>query len=253
MNAFIEELKIQGLSPRTIESYSKTVSDFLSEYGELTADTVASWRGSSRKWKASTVRQKVAALSKYAEFTGVDVDFGKLPSIKVEVPCVVTREDAEKMIERCTNTKHRLAMRLMSYIGLRISEACSLRWEDVDLTRKTITVIRKGGNKQVLPILGDTLYHSLTFAHMSASGDEYVLGGVTSAAIYKAITRLAAQVGIEAHPHAFRHGFAVSAAKSDVSIPAIQKMLGHSNPMTTSRYLSGLQMDADELRAEFGE
>jgi len=245
---FASALKMERLSDRTIECYVDTIGRFLDEYGELTQETYDRWRESADKLASSTIRQRMSIISKYADFIGVTIDLGKQPKIHREIPIAVTQQQCGQIIDAMKNQKHRVAVWLMSELGLRVGEVCSLKWEDVDLSNKTITVTRKGGNRQTLPILGEILLSALSRIERK---NEYVLGGLTRKGVSSAVRRACEKVGINAHPHAFRHGFSVKAAKQGVAIPYIQQMLGHSSVTTTSRYLAGLQTNAEELRSVF--
>jgi len=41
-----------------------------------------------------------------------------------------------------------------------------------------------------------------------------------------------------ANPHRFRHTFGTNMARSGVSLPVLQKLMGHSNPEMTLRYIN---------------
>jgi integrase len=51
---------------------------------------------------------------------------------------------------------------------------------------------------------------------------------------WRAICKAAGIVGLRAHD--LRHGFASQLASSGASLPLIGSLLGHSSPVTTSRY-----------------
>lgn len=249
LNEFANALKLERLALRTIECYIDVIGRFLEEYGELTQDTYEEWREDTGHLSSATIRQRMSIIGRYAGFVGVSIDFGAQPRIHRGIPVAVTPQQCGMIVDAMKNPRHRLAVWLMSELGLRVSEACSLRWEDIDLSSRTVTVLRKGGDRQTLPILGDILLASLPRIERR---NEYVLGGLTRKGVASAVRRACEKVGIEAHPHAFRHGFSVKAAKQGVAVPYIQQMLGHSSVNTTSRYLAGLQTNADELRAAFG-
>lgn len=247
---FTQALEMERLSPRTIQVYVETVTSFHKQYGpEFNQSSYDAWKAQSGKWAPATVIQRMTAFSKYAKFLKVSVDLGEQPRQHKKIPLVVTAAQRDQIVAEMPNQRHRVAVWLMSELGIRVSEACTLRWQDVDMSARTVTITRKGGDRQVLPILGDVLMSA--FSRVDRV-NEFVLGGISRAAVAMAVSRACKRCGVEAHPHAFRHGFSVSAAKKGVSIPAIQKMLGHSSPTTTNRYLAGLQMDADELREAFG-
>ena len=65
-----------------------------------------------------------------------------------------------------------------------------------------------------------------------------------------ALREIVAAVGITTHivPHQFRHSFATEMLRAGVSFPAVMKMLGHTTPNMTLRYL---EVSALDLQREF--
>jgi integrase len=247
---FVSHLRAEQLSPRTIETYASFMERYLEAYSELTQESYDQWRSDAAEYSSSTIRQRVSCLSKYAELSGITIDVGRLPKMHKEIPVAVSVDDRDRIISVMRTERHRLAVLLMSELGLRVSEACSLRWDDVDMDRAELTVIRKGGAQSRLPILGDMLMPALRGA-LRKRKNEYVLEGINRKAVKEAVARAATKAGVEAHPHAFRHGFAVNSAKRGVTVAALSKMLGHKSMQTTMRYLDGLTMGVDELRGAF--
>lgn len=245
LDAFIASMRVERLSEKTIETYGLAVRLFLDDHGELTQETYDLWKMHSAQYAPATVRMRMSALARFAEFVGVEIALGKKPKAHKEIPVATTAEQRDRLVAAMRSKAHKLAVLLMGELGLRVSEACSLKWDDVDLEQQTLVVVRKGGKHQVLPIMGDKLADALRTADRKG---EFVLGGVDRNDVGAAIRRAAKNVGIDAHPHSLRHGWAVNACRRGVGVGPIQQMLGHSNIATTSRYLEGLQMGADELR-----
>ncbi len=245
IDKFVAAMRAERLSEQTVSAYRQSVQAFLDDHKELSQETYDLWLMNSVDYAPATVRLRMAALRKYAEFVGVEIDFRKKPKMRKKIPTATSKDIRDALLGALRNEAHKLAVLLMSELGLRVSEACSLRWDDVDLSSMTLVVVRKGGNQQVVPIMGEMLTAALRGAKRK---NELVLGGASRKAVGNAIARAGKAVGVRAHPHSLRHGFAVDACKNGAGMGPIQQMLGHSNMATTSRYLEGLQMDADELR-----
>jgi len=138
-------------------------------------------------------------------------------------------------------------MELLFATGMRVSELCSLKTEDVDLENGCIRIIGKGskerviqiGNKDVLSILlkykkscqsrpiqsGFFFVNRLT-ARLSEQSVRFMLQGFCNK--IKTTTKIT--------PHMFRHSFATFLLEEDVDIRYIQRMLGHSSIQTTQIY-----------------
>ncbi len=132
--------------------------------------------------------------------------------------------------------------------GLRLGELIGLRWEDIDLERRQLTVRRsivrgvvaspKSNKVRHVP-LADDLYAALVglgrgtgYVFEQADG-EPVTRGMAWRAIQTACKRAALRpVGW----HVLRHSFASQLASEGVSMRVVQELLGHADLKMTMRY-----------------
>ena len=135
--------------------------------------------------------------------------------------------------------------------GLRCQEALELRLRDVDRDAGTIRIRRgKGGKARTVGI--DPSAMAVIERWIDARSGLGLNGGplfstlggqpVATAYVRALLPRLARKAGIDrrVHPHALRHAHAVELAREGVSVPIIQRQLGHASLGTTTRYLAGL-------------
>jgi len=121
--------------------------------------------------------------------------------------------------------------------GLRVSEACGLRWRDLNESSRSIRVLGKGGKQRVVA-LPKSCWAALTA--LPRSGD-FVLEGDKALSPRKAYeqVRLA---GIGAgllrplHPHALRHSYATHLLTSGADLRVLQELLGHGSLAATQKY-----------------
>ncbi|WP_187117126.1 tyrosine-type recombinase/integrase [Candidatus Stoquefichus massiliensis] len=134
---------------------------------------------------------------------------------------------------------------LLFATGIRISELCYLKNEDVDLKERMIKIFGKGskeryiylGNEQVVNIL--VKYKKLTVHEES----EYFFINkyherLSEQSVRIYIQQLGKRLSQPIHltPHMFRHTFATMLLDKDVDIRHIQKILGHSSISITQIY-----------------
>jgi integrase/recombinase XerD len=138
---------------------------------------------------------------------------------------------------------------LMLLDGLRSQETLDLQLEDLQLADAQIRVCGKGNKLRLLPLPAETievlqnylrlerpltnsptLFVSLKGRHR---GHPMTVAGLRSLFRHH---RLRTQV-FRANPHRFRHSFAVDMVRNGISLPALQKLMGHAHIRTTMLYV----------------
>lgn len=127
--------------------------------------------------------------------------------------------------------------------GLRVSEAVSLRWDQVDLDGGMLAVVRaKNGVPSTHPLRGPEL-RELRELRRTWPDSPYVFvsergGPMTASNVRRLITRLGKEAGLPfpTHPHMLRHALGFKLANDGHDTRAIQLYLGHRNIRHTVRY-----------------
>ena len=132
---------------------------------------------------------------------------------------------------------------LMFRHGLRVVEASTLKWEQVDFTQATLHVSRvKHGKSATHPLQGVTL-RALRKLQRDAPDTPYLFvsergAPVTPRTIHHIIARAgqAADFPFPVHPHMLRHGTGFYLANRGCDTRTIQAYLGHTNINNTVIY-----------------
>ena len=124
---------------------------------------------------------------------------------------------------------------LLFATGIRISELCALRDNDVDLYDGTILIYGKGskerivqiGNNDVLRVL--TEYHNNYLPQIQDSNQFFTTqngAALSDQAVRRMIKKYTSLASIDQHitPHMFRHTFATSLLEADVDIRYIHEI-----------------------------
>lgn len=149
----------------------------------------------------------------------------------------------EKELKNSTNeSEHNKAQRelvLISLIyggGLRVSEACKLMWEDIDLNGQTLTILGKGGRERKVSVPGFTL----SLLKKVPKNHNYVFGATPLQT--RQAHRMVKGVGVRSglikslNPHALRHSYATHMLSSGVNLRTLQELLGHTSLRATQKY-----------------
>lgn len=144
-------------------------------------------------------------------------------------------------------TRDRCLLLLMFRHGLRVSEACRLKLDQVDTQSKVLHIARlKGGLSTSQPLRDDEL-RAIKFwlkerARMKVTGTAFFVSEQRKP-LHRSTVNLAlrkysaaAQLPLLAHPHMLRHacGFALADQGADTRL--IQDYLGHRNIQHTVKY-----------------
>lgn len=136
---------------------------------------------------------------------------------------------------------------LLFATGMRISELCSLRPEDIDLTTGDIDIYGKGAKERRIQVENPDVttalntYYTTFYDSIQCCGYFFINRlnhRLSEQSVRQMIAKYIAIANIPLHitPHMFRHSFATYLLEEDVDIRYIQQMLGHSSIQTTEIY-----------------
>jgi type 1 fimbriae regulatory protein FimE len=140
-------------------------------------------------------------------------------------------------------SRDRTLLLLMFRHGLRVSEAVSLRWEQVDLKAGLLHVQRlKHGVPSTHPLRGPEL-RALRQLRRDWPDGAYLFvserGGPMTASNVRKLVAVAgrqAQIAFQVHPHMLRHACGFKLANDGHDTRSLQHYLGHKNIAHTVRY-----------------
>ena len=182
------------------------------------------------------------------------------------LPRVLSEEETFRMLAEVKGTdprslRDRAMLETMYGCGLRVSEVCGLKTDDIIADGELLRVFGKGSKERVVPI-GKAAGRALA-VYLASARDVFTKGDpsiehvfvtrlkkpFTRQAVFKMIRERALAVGIAPErisPHVLRHCFASHMLQHGADIRAIQELLGHADIGTTQVYT---HVDA----ARFGE
>jgi site-specific recombinase XerD len=135
---------------------------------------------------------------------------------------------------------------LMAYAGLRVSEVAGLLMSDMILGARSGKVVvwsGKGTKKREIPLCNEARIAVSAWLEIrgnrlgklfTAKGSN---NGVSMREIQNRVTEFSRSSGVDCTSHELRHTFAKRLSDAGVQLTVIQKLLGHSRPDTTTRYV----------------
>lgn len=250
-----EDLRIRNYSPRTIDTYIRTVGQFAMHCGrspdKLGPEDVRTYQVHmlDNKTSWSVFNQTVCALRFLYRVTLrrnwplERLPYGKKPK---RLPVVLSQQEVLRFLSAVDNLKSRMALTTKYASGLRISELVCLRVEDIDSERMLIHVRQGKGDKARLVPLSKVLLVQLR-AYWRAEQPKnktWLFPGrnpttpVSRKTIWQAFGRARAVVGLRKHvtPHTLRHCFATHLLEAGTDIRTVQVLLGHASLSSTVIY-----------------
>ncbi len=171
----------------------------------------------------------------------------KFASVAEATPSFFSREAFQKLISFIKEGWLREVVVFAVLTGLRRGEITNLRWQDVDLSRKLLTIQSsptfktKSGKRRTIP-LNETAFYILS-ARQGKDTSEYVFslngGKISEGWLTHAFKKAVYDVRLpddRLHFHSLRHTFASWLVQDGVSIYAVKELLGHSDVKTTQVY-----------------
>jgi integrase len=129
--------------------------------------------------------------------------------------------------------------RFLAVTGWRSGEALALRWEEIDLARRTATLGDTKTGRSARPLshaaceVIDGVPRCADLVFPATRGNQ-IMSGFKK--LWKRIVSLS-ELPTDVTPHVLRHSFASLAADLGYSEPVIAALVGHKGRSTTSRYL----------------
>jgi len=254
--------KVEGKSPRTIETYSMVLSRYLQFTNGTGTSTIQirefllSLR--EAKLSPSTVHIYYRSLKTFFKWLVAEGFTTKSPMDNIRPPRLpnmiirpFSRQDIDNLLLLCSSTsfldlRNRAMVLVFIDTGLRLFELADIQLSNVNFDTETIKVMGKGSKERVVRI-GRTAQKALLKYLLSRNDSHPCLWvteerrPMTRGGIKILIKRLCQRAGItDARPgaHTFRHSFAINFLRNGGSEFALQVMLGHSTLHMTRKYVS---------------
>ncbi len=141
--------------------------------------------------------------------------------------------------------RDRVIFLLMLRCGLRVSEACSLSWKDIDWEEGTIRINNGKGLVDRVAYLAFDLEQSLKLWHARNLEAEFLFPSrlkysthIKRKVIYAMMVKYLkiAEIKQSYSPHCLRHSFATQLLNAGVSIEVLKELMGHRSIQMTLRY-----------------
>jgi len=250
---FEDYLRGEKKSENTIKEYSLLVRNMLrylrKRAEEITLGDLNRYKmylSTRKKYSKNSLYLAVKAIKSYFKYKGLDTANGLTsPKRPKQMPKYLSEEEVKRLIEASReNPRDYAIISLLAYSGLRVSELCNLRVEDVDFNERIIYVHSGKGDKDRIVVVSPHVIDALQNYLDTREDDlEYLFASqksqrISRVQVFRLVKKYAekARIKKEVTPHVLRHTLATTLLRRGVDIRFIQQFLGHSSVATTQIY-----------------
>jgi site-specific recombinase XerD len=255
----IDELDLRGFSVHTKHSYVTAIK-MLSRHYACSPEKITDSQLKEYllhllrdlKRSPSTMCCRVSALRFFYKRVlnrSTEAIEAALPRMRKQIirPRVYTPEEIQRLINAPgLNRKHRVLLMTTYSAGLRVSEVCQLKPQDILSNRMQIRIEQGKGKKDRYTILSPKLLVELREYWRTYQPKKWLFPGdheqthpLRPETARKIFRRATASAGLPylGGIHSLRHSYATHSLEAGVDVATLQRLLGHSNLATTATYL----------------
>lgn len=253
LNRFFNFIDIKDISELNQNHIDKFVLELRTSKGALGAET----KTSTRNYYLIAIRVFLKYLAKkdIKTISSDKIELAKQESRQVEF---LEKEELDKIMNapyetkssEITQLRDSAILEVLFSTGLRVSELCSLKKENINFNKEEFSIRGKGGKIRVVFISDKAKYilkqyldkrtdvYPYLFVRHDIDLSENETKNLTTRSIQRLVKKYAKIAGItkKVTPHTIRHSFATDLLYNGADIRSVQEMLGHSSITTTQVY-----------------
>ncbi len=254
ISEYLKFLESKNYSPVTIRNIRYILSDFVRKAESLTPEGLEKYLNEKSKLLSkNTIITQFNIIRAFLERTEgfKKSDFEDIKWRKSKrLPVFLTEKEAMALLRKAKmNPIHYAIISFLLNMGVRVSELINIRIEDIDKREDGSAIVRikgKGDKERFVPIskkmyslLEKTVIRNRQTGYLFTRQKGDKTSRISRQWVYNVVSYYGrvANIRKKVTPHVLRHTFATMLLEKNImSIPQIQKVLGHSNIQTTMIY-----------------
>ncbi len=260
---------ISRASENTIAAYQRDIVQFIEFCDQLNISSIQQIkersirlfviRLSENDLSKNSISRKLSSLRRLFEFAIrnrllENNPISKIPNpkIKRKLPEIINLDsflEIYKLIDRendpFESIKFKTIFELLYGCALRVSEMCSLKIEDIDLTNLSLRVLGKGSKVRIVPIGIKSSFVLKEYLNSlkDMNAKRWLLTDphdrpISRFQVYNLVKKYLSKVTdiSKKSPHILRHSAATHMLDNEADLLAVKEILGHENLSTTQIY-----------------
>jgi integrase/recombinase XerD len=268
---FLNCMRVEkGLSDNTIQAYRRDIQKFAAFAAERGRDTKDLTRSDVVDFLASlyqrhldsrTVARHLASIRNFFRFALMEGYVTEDPAATIEsprfrqsLPEFLSIEEVDRLLLQPDTTtvvglRDRALIEIMYSAGLRVSELCGLRVNDLQMDPGCLRCVGKGNKERLVPVGKDALAIVRKYLRIARpkllrdNSSPYLFlnqrgGKLDRITFWKLLGAYGQKAALRKPltPHMLRHSFATHLLDRGADLRSVQMMLGHSDISTTQIY-----------------
>lgn len=263
LDEYINHMRGNKKSEGTIHEYVRNLTDVFTTIGKdeeaVAYEDIENYKLSIASLSSSTINTRISALKSYYKFLMQrryvevnPVEYVECPKVKNKEKIPLTGEQVRAMIAKTSNVRMEAFIMALATTGMRIAELASVTIDDYNnRVGNTIIITGKGDKERRVTFPDEAIacidkyIWSERSIHAAKTGTNLLFVSNQGTALAagnmgEQLKKIAKEAGIpqwdKVCNHLLRTTCATLALRNGVELPTIQKMLGHSDINTTTRY-----------------
>lgn len=227
----------------------------LADLTQTTAQDISAFVSAAQQagLQASTINGKLSLLSEFFAFLCADELMLRQPVIRrrhrllthTTLPKPMRAVDVTAFFKVIDSVRDRLLFLIMLRCGLRVSEACALRWNDLDWDDSTFRINNGKGQVDRIVYFSTDVAQTLKTWQACPRKNDYLFPSREKPDAPLGRTRVnflmreylkTANITKSYSPHCLRHTFATELLNAGVPLEVLKELLGHKALHVTLRY-----------------
>lgn len=259
---------VENKSKKTIEAYMSDLTHYINYLNqkninnveEITILTVDNYLNSlTKEYSSNSINRVLASVRSFHKFISLNHESIKDPTLYIHthkhnehLPIYASVQDLKVLFDSFSNSDidiyHKTILLTLYSCGLRVSELCSLKRNDVHLSEKILKVTGKGDKERIIPIVDACVQQMELYLNLVRKNwqkktlpnffiNQY--GRVlTRQYVHNLIKKKCEECKLNPNlsAHSFRHSFASHLLDGNADLRIVQELLGHSDIQTTQIY-----------------
>ena len=247
LEVFENKLRYKNYSQNTIKVYKQTLFQYLKEVSckdpyKISTKEIVDYLEHKSFTSIAQQNQFIGCLKLFAKYilNKKDVHLSKIerPKSEKKLPRVIDKDFLLNKISKIENLKHKTIITLAYSTGMRVSEVCNLKIENIDSKRMLIHIVNSKGRKSRFVPLSSVVLNLLREYFKEYKPKEYLFNGQVGLQYsHRSCNEIVKKyIGEDYHFHLLRHSHATALLESGTDLRYIQDQLGHSSSRVTEVY-----------------